>query len=41
MTDAEAEAFLEANEKQIRDDMVARGWDSIETILHLWRHRQT
>lgn len=33
--DEEAESFLDRHEKQIRDDMVVRGWESIETLLSM------
>ena len=31
----EAEAFLEESSRQIQDDMVERGWSSIETLLEM------
>jgi hypothetical protein len=32
-TDEQAEDWLEKNQRQIVDDMVERGWDSIECLL--------
>lgn len=28
--------FLRSNQRQIQDDMVERGWSSIETLLDNW-----
>lgn len=37
MTTEEAEVFLQDNKRQIQDDMVERGWDSIDTLLDIWK----
>lgn len=35
MTVEQAEAFLSSNENNIRDRMVERGWDAIDTLLDM------
>ena len=34
-TDKQAEDWLEQNQRQIVDDMVERGWDSIQILLNM------
>lgn len=42
LTDGEAQAFLLSNQGQIASDMIARGYDSIDTLLDTWApHRPT
>lgn len=40
LSDEEAEAFLHDNAGQIQDDMVERGWDSIDTLLDMGDYKE-
>lgn len=39
MTENAAHDFLEGNERRIAEDMIGRGWDSIETLLQMEKYR--
>lgn len=41
LSDEEAETFLHDNRGQIQDDMVNRGWDSIETLLGMGDYKES